>query len=111
MEPRKSIVQKISHIAVQVCVAQSNALTAVSEWRTHMTLLLLLLLLLLAALYPSLLRLFFLDFPFSLITMLSSVRTFARAYSSAAVAIKPLYTAEATAIGGRKGHVKSSDGM
>lgn len=43
--------------------------------------------------------------------MLSSVRTFARAYSSAAVAIKPLYTAEATAIGGRKGHVKSSDGM
>jgi hypothetical protein len=86
-------------------------LTAVSEWRTHMTLLLLLLLLLLAALYPSLLRLFFLDFPFSLITMLSSVRTFARAYSSAAVAIKPLYTAEATAIGGRKGHVKSSDGM
>jgi organic hydroperoxide reductase OsmC/OhrA len=37
-------------------------------------------------------------------------RTLIRAYTSAANAIKPLYTAQATAVGGRQGHVKSSDG-
>ncbi|CAO3677949.1 unnamed protein product [Umbelopsis ramanniana] len=38
-------------------------------------------------------------------------RTLIRAYTSAANAIKPLYTAQATAVGGRQGHVKSSDGV
>ncbi|KAG2188870.1 hypothetical protein INT44_004010 [Umbelopsis vinacea] len=41
--------------------------------------------------------------------MLPLTRTFVRAYTTAA--IKPLYTAQATAVGGRQGHVKSSDGV